>query len=148
MALKQHCLTQVDTPWNPSPFSYQVHDKFYNQVVDTESNNANKFKLFPYDPSNTHKNSMFGKPSIHIFSRNNVMKAQVDHARLTNREPYHNKTLPIKVDYEMLLPYFAVRPHDVIQNALWQNVQLAPLPFKVPINTDPPYGKAIPSKST
>jgi hypothetical protein len=36
-SLKQFCLTQGDTPWNPSSFTDQVADKFHKQVVDTES---------------------------------------------------------------------------------------------------------------
>jgi hypothetical protein len=35
-SLKQYCLTQGDTPWNPSLFSDQVADKFYQQVIDNE----------------------------------------------------------------------------------------------------------------
>jgi hypothetical protein len=36
---KQYCLTQGDTPWNPSSFSDQVADKFYQQVTDNEQKN-------------------------------------------------------------------------------------------------------------
>ena len=32
-SLKQYCLTQGETPWNPSSFSDQVADKFYQQVI-------------------------------------------------------------------------------------------------------------------
>jgi hypothetical protein len=28
-SLKKYCLTQVDIPWNPSSFSDQIADKFY-----------------------------------------------------------------------------------------------------------------------
>jgi hypothetical protein len=35
-SLKQYCLTQGDTPRNPSSFSDQVADKFYQQVNDNE----------------------------------------------------------------------------------------------------------------
>jgi hypothetical protein len=59
-SLKQFCLTQGDNPWNPSSFSDQVADKFYKQVVDTESCNANNLKCSPYDPSDTHKNGLNG----------------------------------------------------------------------------------------
>jgi hypothetical protein len=33
---KQYCLTQGDAPWNPSSFSDQAADKFYQQVIDNE----------------------------------------------------------------------------------------------------------------
>jgi hypothetical protein len=39
-SLKQYCLTQGDTPWNPSSFSDQVADKFYQQVIDNEQKNT------------------------------------------------------------------------------------------------------------
>ena len=39
-SLNQYCLTQGDAPWNPSLFSDQVADKFYQQVIDTENYNA------------------------------------------------------------------------------------------------------------
>jgi hypothetical protein len=39
-SLKQYCLTQGDTPWNPSSFSDQVSDKFYQQVIDDEQKNS------------------------------------------------------------------------------------------------------------
>jgi hypothetical protein len=39
-SLKQYCLTQGDTPWNPSSFSDQVADNFYQQVIDNEQKNS------------------------------------------------------------------------------------------------------------
>jgi hypothetical protein len=33
-------LTQGDTPWNPSSFSDQVADNFYQQVIDNEQKNS------------------------------------------------------------------------------------------------------------
>jgi hypothetical protein len=38
-SLKQYCLTQGDTPWNPSSFSDQVADKLYQQIMDNEQKN-------------------------------------------------------------------------------------------------------------
>jgi hypothetical protein len=35
-SLKQYCLTKGDTPWNPSSFSDQDADMFYQQVIDTK----------------------------------------------------------------------------------------------------------------
>ena len=34
--LKRYSLTQGDIPWNPSAFSDQVADKFYQQVLNNE----------------------------------------------------------------------------------------------------------------
>jgi hypothetical protein len=39
-SLKQYCLTQGNTPWNPSSFSDLVADKFYQQVIDNEQKNS------------------------------------------------------------------------------------------------------------
>jgi hypothetical protein len=41
-------LIQGDTPWNPSSFSDQVADKFYQQVIDNEQKNSLNTK---YDDS-------------------------------------------------------------------------------------------------
>jgi hypothetical protein len=38
-SLKQYCLTQGDTLWNPSSFSDQVADKLYQQIMDNEQKN-------------------------------------------------------------------------------------------------------------
>jgi hypothetical protein len=39
-SLKQYCLTQGDTTWNPSSFSDQVAGKSYQQVIDNEQKNS------------------------------------------------------------------------------------------------------------
>jgi hypothetical protein len=39
-SLKQYSLTQGDNPWNPSSFSDQVADRFYQQVIDNEQKNS------------------------------------------------------------------------------------------------------------
>jgi hypothetical protein len=39
-SLQQYCLMHGDTPWNPSSFSDQMADKFYQQVMDTENYNT------------------------------------------------------------------------------------------------------------
>ena len=36
-SLKQYCLTQGETPWNPSSFSDQVADRFYQLVIAHEN---------------------------------------------------------------------------------------------------------------
>jgi hypothetical protein len=38
-SLKQYCLTQGDTPWNPSSFFDQVADMIYQHVIDNEQKN-------------------------------------------------------------------------------------------------------------
>jgi hypothetical protein len=46
-SIKKFFLTQGDTPWNPSSFSDQVADKFYQQVIDNEQKN-NQINQFEY----------------------------------------------------------------------------------------------------
>jgi hypothetical protein len=43
----------------------------------------------------------------------------------SNKDSFYRKTLPAKIDYEKLSPYFAFRPHDVTQHTLRQTTQLA-----------------------
>ena len=77
-SLEQFCLTQGDAPWNPSSFSDQVADKFYQQVMDTENYNAtlndtmqptndalNKVTqtMSFFDPSDSFKSTLKGKPA-------------------------------------------------------------------------------------
>jgi hypothetical protein len=40
-SLKQYCLSQGKTTWNPLLFSDQVADKFYQQTIAHEKYNAN-----------------------------------------------------------------------------------------------------------
>jgi hypothetical protein len=42
-----------------------------------------------------------------------------------NKDSFYRKALTAKIDYENLSPYFASRPHDVIQHSLRQTTQLA-----------------------
>jgi hypothetical protein len=44
---------------------------------------------------------------------------------LVNIDPHFSKALPSKLDYERFSPYFAFKPHDVIQQTLRQTTQLA-----------------------
>jgi hypothetical protein len=37
-----------------------------------------------------------------------------------NKDSFYRKALPSKVDYKKLSPYYALRPHDVIQHTLRQ----------------------------
>ena len=79
-SLEQYCLTQEDAPWNPSSFSDQVAEKFYQQVIDTENYNAilndtmqptndamdKVTQEMPFfDPSDSFKSTLKGKQ--HVF---------------------------------------------------------------------------------
>ena len=130
-SLKQYCLTHGDTPWNPSSFSDQMADKFYQQVIDTESYNtcldptARSQTLSFYDPSDSQIDDIPGQPAYLVFHADTVQKTNIDNSILVNADPHYSKALPSKIDYERLSPYFAFRPHDVIQHTLRQTTQLA-----------------------
>jgi hypothetical protein len=67
-SLRQFCFKKGDTLWSPSSFSDQVADKFYKQVVDTESYKANSLKLFFYGPSNARQHGLNGRPAMRMFA--------------------------------------------------------------------------------
>jgi hypothetical protein len=52
------------------------------------------------------------------------MKDAIDLNQL-NKDSFHSKALPAKIDYEKLSPYFAFRSLEVIQHTLRQTTQLA-----------------------
>jgi hypothetical protein len=82
-------------------------------------------KLFPYDPSDIYENSIIGNPAIFPFCPKMIMKVQDSQTLSTNTVPNYSKALPSNIDYERLSPYFALRPHDLIQNTLRKTTQLA-----------------------
>jgi hypothetical protein len=104
-SLKQYCLTHGDTPWNPSSFSDQMADKFYQQVIDTESYNTcldpttrNQALSF-YDPSYSQIDDILGKPAHLVFHADTVQKTNIDNSILVNSDPHYSKALPSKSDY-------------------------------------------------
>jgi hypothetical protein len=49
----------------------------------------------------------------------------IDGINQFNKDSFYSKAIPTKADYETLSPYFAFRPHDVMQHTLRQKPQLA-----------------------
>jgi hypothetical protein len=131
-SLKQYCLTQGDTPWNPSSFSDQVTDKFYQQVIDnkqknslnTKSDNSSDNdvdsveqhipKLSYFDPSDAHDTNVKGKYASLVFHLDTVVMKNANDIKQLNKDSFYSKALHAKIDYEKLSPYFAFHPHDVI----------------------------------
>jgi hypothetical protein len=144
-SLKQYCLTQGDVPWNPSSFSDQMADKFYQQVSETENYNIrldftskdppvtvvdkvsqhNHQKMSFYDPADLQMNNVNGKPAHLVVHADSVQKTNVEDSVLVNIDPHFSKALPSKIDYERLSPYLAFKLHDVKQQTLRQTTQLA-----------------------
>jgi hypothetical protein len=93
-------------------------------VVDKVSQH-NHQKMPFYDPADLHMNNAHGKPAHLVFHADSVQKTNVKDLVLINIDPHFSKALPSKIDYERLSPYFAFRPHDVIEHTLSQTTQLA-----------------------
>jgi hypothetical protein len=141
--IKQYCLTQGDTPWNPSSFSDQVADRSYQQVIDNEQKKSlnTKYdhssgikvdlveqdipKLSYLDPSGAHDTNVKGKHANLVFHLDTIVMKNSSDINQLNKDSFYSKALPAKIDYEKLSPYFAFRPHDVIQHTLRQTTQLA-----------------------
>jgi hypothetical protein len=67
-----------------------------------------------------------GKPAHLVFHADTIQKTNVEDSILVKIDPPHfSKALPSKIDYERLSPYFAYRPHDIVQHTLRQTTQLA-----------------------
>jgi hypothetical protein len=136
-------LTQGDTPWNPSSFSDPVADKFYQQVIDNEQKSSlnsksdhssdikvdtveqDIHKLSYFDPSDAHDTNVKRKYANLEFHLDTVVMKNANDLNQLNKDSFYSKSLPAKIDYGKLSPYFAFRPHDVIHHTLRQTTQLA-----------------------
>jgi hypothetical protein len=77
-----------------------------------------------FDPSDSHDTNVKGKYASLVFHLDTlVMKIGNDLNQLC-KDSFYSKALHDKIDYEKLSPYFAFRPHDVIQHTLRQTTQL------------------------
>jgi hypothetical protein len=116
-------------PWNPSSFSHQVADTFYQQVIDAENHNTmNEVtipKLIFFDPSDLRETHPKGKPAHLIFHADTIKDFMINSKASTSTGPHYSKTLPSKIEYEKISLYFAFRPHGIIQHTLQQPTQLA-----------------------
>jgi hypothetical protein len=141
-SLKQYCLTQGDTPCNPSSFHDQVADMFYQQVINDEQNSGlntksdhssdikvelveqDTPKLSYFDPSDAHDTNVKRKHANLEFHLDTIVMKNANDMNQLNKNSFYSKVLPAKIDYEKLSPYFAFRLHDVIQHTLRQTTQL------------------------
>jgi hypothetical protein len=96
-------LTQGDTPWNPSSFSNQVADKFYQQVIDneqkyslnTKSDNSSEIKvdlvertipkLSYFDPSDAHDTNIKGKHTNLVFHYDTIVMKNANDINQLNK---------------------------------------------------------------
>jgi hypothetical protein len=111
---------QGNTPWNPSSFSDQVADKFYQQVIDneieyslnTKSDNSSDIevdlveqdipKLSYFDPSDAHDTNVKGNHASLVFHLDTVVMKNANDINQLNKDSFYRKALPAKIDYEKL----------------------------------------------
>jgi hypothetical protein len=117
-SLKKYCLTQGDSPWNPSSFSDQVADTFYQQVIDNEqkstlntksyhSSNINidlaeqdipKLSYFdPFDPYDAHDTNVKGKHENLVFDLDTLVMKNYNDINQSNKDSFYSKDLPAKL---------------------------------------------------
>jgi hypothetical protein len=53
-----------------------------------------------------------------VFHLDTVVMKNANDLNQLNKDSFYRKALPAKIDHEKLSPYFAFRPHDVIQHTL------------------------------
>jgi hypothetical protein len=77
-----------------------------------------------FDPSDAHDTNVKGHYANLVFHLDTVVMKDANDINQLNKDSFYRKALPAKIDYEKLSPYFAFRPHDVIQHTLRQTTQL------------------------
>jgi hypothetical protein len=65
------------------------------------------------------------KENMQIFHLDTIVMKNTNDVSQSNKDSFYSKAIPAKTDYETLSPYFAFRPHDVIQHTLRQTTQLS-----------------------
>jgi hypothetical protein len=88
-------------------------DSSYNKVDLVEQGIP---KLSYFDPSDDHDTNVKGKYTNLVFHLNTVVMNNANDLNQLNQDSFYSKALPAKYYYEKLSPYFAFRPHDVIQH--------------------------------
>jgi hypothetical protein len=114
-SLKQYFLTQGDTPWNPSSFSDQAADKFYQQVIDNEQKNSlntksdhssdikvdlveqDITKLSYFDPSDAHDTNVKGKHAKLLIHLDTIVMKNSNDINQLNKDSFYSKAYLLKL---------------------------------------------------
>jgi hypothetical protein len=72
-------------------------------------------KLSYFDPSDAYDTYVKGKYANLVFHLDTVVMKNANDINQVNKDSFYSKALPAKIDYEKLSPFFAFRPHDVLQ---------------------------------
>jgi hypothetical protein len=75
-------------------------------------------------PCGSHDTYVKGKYANLVFHLDTVVMKNANDLNQLIKGSFYSKALPAKIDYETLSPYFAFRPHDIIQHTLRQTTQL------------------------
>jgi hypothetical protein len=110
-SLKQYCLKQGDTPWNPSSFSDQVADKCCQKVLDNEQKNSLNTdsdyssdnnddlveqdipKLSYFDPSDVHDTNVKGKYANLVFHLDTIVMKNANDIIQSNKDSFYSKKI-------------------------------------------------------
>jgi hypothetical protein len=82
-------------------------------------------KLSYFDPYDAHDTNVKGNHANLVFHLDAIVMKNTNDINQSNKDSFYSKSLPAKIHYEKLSPYFVFRPHDVIQHTLRQITQLA-----------------------
>jgi hypothetical protein len=97
------------------------YDYFSDIDVDLVEQDIPKLSFFdPSDDTNVKE-----KCASLLFHFDTILMMNANDLNQSNMGSFYSKALPAKIDYEKLSPYFAFRPHDVIQHTLRQTTELA-----------------------
>jgi hypothetical protein len=90
-------------------------------------------KLSYFDPSDAHDTNFKGYHANLVFHLDTIVMNNTNDANQLNKDSFYSKALPAKFDYEKLSPYFAFRPHDVIQHTSRQTTKLVKFTIHYPM---------------
>jgi hypothetical protein len=108
-SIKKYCLTQGNTPWNPSSCFDQVADKFYQQVTDNEQKNSLNTKsdhssdikvdlveqdiplLSYFDPSDAQDTNVKGKHENLVFHLDTIAMKNANDINQLNKDSFYSK---------------------------------------------------------
>jgi hypothetical protein len=80
--------------------------------------------LSHFDPSDAHDTNVKENHANLVFHSYTIVMNNANDINQLYKDSFCSKSLPAKIDYEKLSPYFAFCPHDVIQRNLRQTTQL------------------------
>jgi hypothetical protein len=117
-----------------------------NNSLNTKSDHSSEIKvdlveqeiptLSYFDPSDAHDTNFKGKYANLIFHLDTVVMKNANDVNQFTKYSFCRKSLPTKIDYEKISPYFTFRPHDIIQHTLRQTTQLAKSTIHYPMRCD------------